>query len=108
MSFGLDPQIIASTRQILSRHSGIERAIIYGSRAKGTYRRGSDIDLTLVGTTLTYDDLVQIIQEFDDSLIPYKIDLSLWHFIRDPAVRSHIERRGKVLYDPTLSGLKPH
>ncbi len=107
MSFGLDPQIIASITQILSRHPGIERAIIYGSRAKGTYRRGSDIDLTLVGATMTYDDLVQIMQEFDDSSIPHKVDLSLWHFVRDPALRSHIERWGQVLYDPSLTRLQP-
>ncbi|PSR19920.1 MAG: hypothetical protein C7B45_17540, partial [Sulfobacillus acidophilus] len=84
---------------ILKQHPAVEQAIIYGSRAKGTHRRGSDIDLTLVGQHLSYDDLLQIRKEFHESLIPYIVDVSIYDDIEDVAVRDHIKQRGQVLYN---------
>lgn len=46
---GLPPQAVESIRQVLGRFPGIEQAVLYGSRAKGNFRTGSDIDLTLKG-----------------------------------------------------------
>lgn len=98
MSFGLSEKTVSSICAILGQHPEIDRAIIYGSRAKGNYRSGSDIDLTLVGADLSYDDLLQIMRELDESPIPYKVDLSILHYIEDAFVRDHIERRGQLFY----------
>lgn len=84
--------------RILACHPGVERAIVYGSRAKGTFRTGSDIDLTLVGARLSHVDLLRLMREFDESSIPYRVDLSLLESIQDSAVRSHIERWGQVFF----------
>ncbi|WP_061288181.1 nucleotidyltransferase domain-containing protein [Azotobacter vinelandii] len=74
---GLPAQAVESIRQVFSRFPGIEQAVLYGSRAKGNFRAGSDIDMTLKGD-LNYRDLLNIELALDDLLLPWKIDLSLY------------------------------
>ena len=54
MEFGLPEKTLATLRGILYQYPSVEKAVIYGSRAKGNYRRGSDIDLTLLGDGLDH------------------------------------------------------
>ena len=95
---GLKTATIAKINGIFALHPSIEQAILYGSRAKGTFRNGSDIDLTLKGEHLTYRELLQIENELDDLLLPYKIDLSLFRQIDNPNLVGHILRVGVVFY----------
>ncbi len=97
--FGLEASQIAAIRDVFTRHPDIEQAIVYGSRAKGDYRPWSDIDITLLGEQLDFSTLLQIENELDDLLLPYKIDLSLYHHIDDEPLLAHIRRVGKVLYE---------
>lgn len=99
MEFGLSEQTCATIRKILDQHPMIEKAVIYGSRAKGNYKNGSDIDLTLMGNALDYKTLSAVAWALDESLIPYTVDLSLFEKIENPALREHIERVGKVFYE---------
>ena len=73
MEFGLPDRTINSLHEILQKHKNIEKAVIYGSRAKGNYRAGSDIDLTLFGADLNYQDLMKINYEISESTIPYLV-----------------------------------
>lgn len=98
MRFGLPDETIVTIQNILQQHPVVEQAIIYGSRVKGTNHPGSDIDLTLIGKHLSYEDLLQIIREFYESAIPYIVDVSIFDYIDDRAVRDHIKRRGQVFY----------
>jgi len=98
MRFGLPEETIAIMHSILKQHPHVEQAIIYGSRVKGTARPGSDIDLTLMGKHLIFEDLLQIMHDFYESAIPYTVDVSIFDYINDAAVRDHIERRGQVFY----------
>jgi len=99
MEYGLKQQEVESIKQIFSSFPEVEKAIIYGSRAKGTYRPNSDIDISLMGTELTIGILNQISWQLDDLLLPYTIDLSNFHQINNPALVEHIERIGKVIYE---------
>ena len=97
-SFGLSESTLTKIRQVLAQHPAVQSAVIYGSRAKGNYRAGSDIDLTLHGDTLNYDDLRVINESLEELLLPYEIDLSLFKEIDNASLREHIERVGQVLY----------
>jgi predicted nucleotidyltransferase len=99
MAFGLTTEKIARIHGVLAAHPGIERAILYGSRAKGNYRDGSDIDLCLMGETLTLAEQLKIESELDDLLLPYKIDLSRFHALDNPALVDHIRRVGVAFYE---------
>lgn len=73
---------------------------MYGSRAKGSYKNGSNIDLILHGgDDLTLRVLFRIMEEIDNLLLPYTIDLSIFHHISDPDMVEHIERVGVTFYE---------
>lgn len=107
MTYGLADDVIERIRQVLATHPEVERAILYGSRAKGTFRAGSDIDLSLEGETLTVSQMLAIENELDDLLLPHKIDLSLVSHIDDPDLRAHLARVGQVFYDQASTKANP-
>lgn len=99
MKYGLSEQTIEQIHAVLRRHPQVQRAVLYGSRAKGCAKPGSDIDLTLVGADdLTLDVLYRISWELEELPLPYTFDLSLFHQIDDPELVEHIRRVGVVFY----------
>lgn len=99
MRFGLPNQAIKEIQDALTLYPEVEKAILYGSRATGTFKPESDIDLTLVGENLTHNHLLGIMFDLDDLLLPWMIDLSLLDTIDNPGLREHIERKGQTLYE---------
>lgn len=98
ITYGLENDDIARIREVLAAHKEATQAILYGSRAKGNERLNSDIDLTLLGDSLTLSQLLSIENELDDLLLPYKIDLSIYRHISNPDLLEHIARVGKTFY----------
>jgi len=99
MNCGLPEATVSRIQGVLASFKEVEKAVLYGSRAKGNYRAGSDIDLTLYGPALTFDQLGLIANELDDLLLPYTIDLSIFGQLSHPELREHIERVGRVFYE---------
>jgi predicted nucleotidyltransferase len=97
-NFGLPDKTLATIRHILAECPAVEKAILYGSRAKGNHRPGSDIDLTLIGDRLDLNILGELSARLDESPIPYQVDLSLWSRIDNAKLREHIDRVGVVFY----------
>lgn len=97
--YGLQSHTIKAIQKIFAEHPAIRKAILYGSRAKGNYRNGSDIDITLIGEMLTLSEQFQIEIKLDDLLLPYKVDLSIYHKIENCDLKEHINRVGKVFYE---------
>lgn len=92
--FGLSADVIDRLSLVFKKVPKIEKVILYGSRAKGNFKPGSDIDLTVVAPTMTLPDLLALENEIDDLLLPYKVDLSLYHTLDHPDLLEHIERVG--------------
>jgi predicted nucleotidyltransferase len=101
MKYGLRDEQIKSIREIFMKYP-VERAILYGSRAMGTYKESSDIDIVLQGTKLSPRDVYNIEHELDELLLPYKFDLYLYSQVRNPDIIGHIERAGVVFYQGGL------
>lgn len=101
LQYGLPLRVIERLRAVFAGRPAIERAVLYGSRAKGTHRDGSDIDLCLEGEQLGVADLLRISDEIDELLLPWKVDLSLRHTIDNPDLLEHIARVGIALYERT-------
>lgn len=97
MRFGLKETVIEKINTLCQKYAGIEQVIIYGSRAKGNYKPGSDLDLTIVGE-IDFSTLRKLEDEIDDLLLPYMIDLSVMHKIGNPDLIDHIRRVGQVFY----------
>jgi predicted nucleotidyltransferase len=85
-------------RRIFAEVPTLEKAVIYGSRAKGNYRPGSDIDLALFGPGLDWDMLGKIAAQLEESPIPYQVDLTLFEKLDNASLRDHIKRVGQLFY----------
>ncbi len=83
---------------VFKKYSEIKKVILYGSRAKGNFKNGSDIDLTIFSEDRKFSGLLKIANEIDDLNLPYEVDISLFHHIDNKNLIEHIERVGFVFY----------
>ncbi len=96
---GILPEEQQKLGAIFGECSFVERVVLYGSRAKMDYRDGSDIDLTLKGTQITTQQLLELCSRIDDLLLPYEVDLSIFDHIDHKELIDHIHRVGKVIFE---------
>jgi predicted nucleotidyltransferase len=98
MDYGLSQNTINNIVNIMQQYPAIETAILYGSRAKGTFKSTSDIDIVLKGEDVNLTTLSSVSIKLDDLLLPNKFDLSIYHHIDNQELSDHISRVGKTLY----------
>jgi predicted nucleotidyltransferase len=98
MMYGLSDTTMEKMNGVFSHFPEIEEVVVYGSRAKGNYRNGSDIDLTMKGDGLSDGISSKIWLALDDLLLPYMIDLSIYRQISNPDLIDHINRVGQIFY----------
>jgi len=99
--FGLREATIQKLCAVLAQYPQVEQAVLYGSRATGTYRNGSDIDLALFGDDLNLQTLCRLMNAIDDLLLPYSVDLVIFGQVSDPDLKAHIQGEGVVFYQRT-------
>ena len=99
MQYGLKQQYIDELRAILRDIPGIEEVVLYGSRARGDYGRGSDIDICLKGEQITPSDVVSLKTALYESRIPYFFDVCVWNNIKNEDFKNNIIRDGKVIFE---------
>ncbi len=98
MKFGLDQKTIDKINSVFKKYPEIESVKIYGSRAKGNYREGSDIDITLQGTQVTDRTRAKVWHDIDDLNTPYLFDISVFHSLPPNSLVEHINRVGQIFY----------
>ena len=97
--FGLKQTDLNAVIYILEKYSDIESAVIFGSRAKGNYKNGSDVDIAVKGKSLNFDLINQISYLLnEESLMPYKFDILNYHTIDNQDLLEHIDRAGIEFY----------
>lgn len=97
--YGLSDKEFDEMTAIFSKCKNLEKVILYGSRAKGNYKKFSDVDITLEGDNLTLADLFQIQDLLYESDLPYMYDVSIFSSITNPDLIDHIRRRGVVIWE---------
>lgn len=97
--YGLEEKEIQQINSLFARYPEVNKAILFGSRAKGNYNSGSDIDLALQGDNLTLSLLFEIENALDDLLLPYKMDITIYNKIENPDLIDHINRVGINFYE---------
>lgn len=101
---GLHISTLDKLSSVFKQHQSIDSVLIYGSRAKGNYRQGSDIDLTIKGGLMAFAELMQIENQIDDLFLPYTVDLSQYQQLCNTDLIDHIDRVGIVIYEQTPNG----
>ena len=98
-SHGLTEKTIAQIAGVLAGFTDVERAILFGSRAKGTHKSGPDIDLAMIGRTLDQRTVGRIYDALDDLLLPYRFSLVIFDRNTDPDVAAHVKRVAIPFYE---------
>jgi predicted nucleotidyltransferase len=98
MRYGLTDDTLAQIINVLAKTIKIEKGILFGSRAMGNFREGSDIDLALKGEKLDMADLINISSELEELDLPYYFDLLLFEKIENRDLTDHICRVGVTIY----------
>lgn len=99
MKFGLSDMVIKELQAVFRRYANIEKVLIFGSRSKGNYRAGSDIDLALIGKGIDYRQLLDISTKIDDLDLLYSVDLIDYNAKKGTPIGDHIDRVGQVFYE---------
>ncbi|SHI62633.1 Nucleotidyltransferase domain-containing protein [Geosporobacter subterraneus DSM 17957] len=99
MKYGLKDSILENLVHVFAKYPKIEKVLLYGSRAKGNYKNGSDIDLTLIGENLDLQDLNKVSLDLDELYLPYSFDLSIFENIENEELIEHISRIGVTIYE---------
>lgn len=77
----------------------MEEAYVFGSRAMGNYRRGSDVDIPIKGTEVTFSTTSKIAGILnEDTLMPYHFDVLSYHDLKNNELLAHIHRVGQLFY----------
>ncbi|VVB96232.1 Nucleotidyltransferase domain protein [uncultured archaeon] len=97
-NFGLNDNDLETIIAILRKYPQIEQALIFGSRAKGNFKPGSDVDIVIKGNV---EDIITDISFSlnEDSLLPYKFDVLDYSSISNENLIEHINRVGIVFYE---------
>jgi uncharacterized protein len=103
MNHGLRDQDIQTIIHVLHEYPQVEKAKIYGSRAMGNYKPGSDIDLALFGD-ISISTLSQIQYSLEEeSALPYHFDLTVYNHTDNQNLKKHIDQEGLTIYPAVVA-----
>lgn len=101
LNIGLSINDLESIRRVIKSFPKIDDAVLFGSRAKGTYSNGSDIDIALKGGNILLNDRLDLSNTLEELLLPFKFDLIIYDRITESALIDHINKVGISLIHPT-------
>jgi predicted nucleotidyltransferase len=101
LNIGLSINNLESIRRVIKSFPKIDDAVLFGSRAKGTYSNGSDIDIALKGGNILLNDRLDLSNTLEELLLPFKFDLIIYDRITESALIDHINKVGISLIHPT-------
>ncbi len=100
-NLGLSDRDMRTLRGILERYPAVQSVFIFGSRAKGSSYKGSDIDLAIMNEGVSDTIIAQMKADFRESTLPYFVDVINYPALRHPELKSHIDRVGRPFYQKT-------
>ncbi|MGL4943342.1 MAG: nucleotidyltransferase domain-containing protein [Thermoguttaceae bacterium] len=99
MEYGLRPDQLQTICTYFAKYPEIETAVLFGSRALGTYKLGSDVDLALKGDAVTIFTAARLKAEIEEeTVIPYFFDIVAYPLLSHRDFITHIDMCGKIIY----------
>jgi predicted nucleotidyltransferase len=99
VTHGLSERDMLTITGILRKYPDIWRVCLFGSRAKGTFHSGSDIDLAIMNAGLRETTIRRLKSDFEESSLPYFVDVVDFPSITHEALKDHILRVGVLIYE---------
>ncbi|SFQ33104.1 nucleotidyltransferase domain-containing protein [Salibacterium halotolerans] len=102
-SFGITDKSYTLIQQTLQKFPEIETVYIFGSRALGFHKKGSDIDLAVTGDAVTEAVRARLSTVLNEEIpIPYFVDVLHYEMITEEALQKHVDQEGKLFYEKIL------
>ncbi|MDD4526913.1 MAG: nucleotidyltransferase domain-containing protein [Candidatus Margulisbacteria bacterium] len=98
MNNGISQESSTKLINLFKKTNNLTEVKLYGSRALGTYKEWSDIDISIMDNEFSADDLLQLSNNIDDLLIPYKVDISIFKKLDNVDLIKHINNHGVTFY----------
>lgn len=98
IKYGLPKLDLDRILTVLKKNESISEIILFGSRAKGNFSLGSDVDIALKGKCLNLEDILDTTLALENLFLPYKFDIVLYERINENALIEHIKRVGITLF----------
>lgn len=95
--WGIPEEQLTTIIEIIKKRIRFNQLLLFGSRAKGNFRVGSDIDIAILGDNLSLEELTKVRVDFSELSLPYNIDLVDYNSITNKELIEHINRIGVVL-----------
>ena len=99
MKYGIPDSVLNEINSVFFQSKKVEKLVLFGSRAKGNFKTGSDIDLAVFGSDLNFSDYLQLSIKLDELELLHKIDLLRFETIENVDLKNHINRVGIELYN---------
>ena len=107
MTLGLSGKELDAIILVFKKFPGIQEAVLFGSRAMGTFKPGSDVDIALKGQ-VTLQDVARVKALLEEeSPMPYLFDIVDYRAIEALAFKEHIDKHGKSIYRRSTSSYVP-
>jgi uncharacterized protein len=97
--FGLTEREMETIQNIFEKYPEVKKVFVFGSRAKGTYKQGSDVDLAVMNAVISDKTIHGLSADFQESSLPYRVELVDFNSLKNPDFISHIERLGILIYE---------
>jgi predicted nucleotidyltransferase len=102
-NMGISESVLSTIKTVFLNYPEVEKAVLFGSRAKGNFYEGSDIDIAIFGEKLNFEKVLDISIELDKIDLLQTIDLVHFEKIKEAELKKHIERVGIKIYDLELA-----
>ncbi len=103
--YGIEKTIWEKIFDVFVKTPSVDKVVLYGSRAKGTFKNGSDIDLAIFGDDFNLHLLRNLMDKLDDLLLPYTFDVVVYKDITNADLKLHIDRFGKIIYQKNSTNI---
>lgn len=98
--FGLAERDLAYIIAVVGEFPEIRKAVVFGSRAKGNYKKGSDIDIAIFGEGISFSTIASLHDRLEEkSPMPYFFDIVDYTHSTHQELKQHIDRAGKIILD---------
>ena len=98
MKYGLSAEIINQLQTVFQGYADIESVYMFGSRAAGTFRDGSDIDLAVIAPAMTDSTFTALWNEVDALPLVFKVDCIHFEQLENKALKKKILEHGVQFY----------
>lgn len=98
MKYGLLEEDIDRITKVFESNPKVIEVVLFGSRAMGNFKLGSDIDLAILSDAMSFTEMLELNAKIAELGLLYAFDIQDINKIKDSDVLDHIHRNGVVFY----------